>query len=174
MAEKYLVRVGNIVREVEIEEDEEGLRAFINDHWHRVNLENIGSAGLFSLLVDDRAYEVFAEKRSDGYDLLIGSRLYPASVEPVREQTSSQGFTASPQQPSQDDWIVVSPMTGVVLEVRVTAGQEVEAGAVLLIVEAMKMNNEIRAQRAGVIESVHVEPGQKITQGTTMLRLKQA
>ncbi len=172
MAEKYLVRLENAVHEVEVEDDEEGLRARIGDRWYRINLENIGSAGLFSLLIDDKAYEVFAEKRSGGYDLLIGSRLYPVSVEPVRRQSASSSFTGTPEPSTQDDWIVVSPMTGVVLEVRVTAGQEVEAGTVLLLVEAMKMNNEIRAQRAGVVETVYVQPGQKITQGTTMLRLK--
>ena len=60
---------------------------------------------------------------------------------------------------------MVSPMQGTVLSVAVSEGDAVEAGAVLCIVEAMKMENEVRARHAGVVEQLSVEAGQQVTTG---------
>jgi acetyl-CoA/propionyl-CoA carboxylase biotin carboxyl carrier protein len=60
---------------------------------------------------------------------------------------------------------VVSPMQGTVLEVGVADGDEVEAGAVICIVEAMKMENEVSAHRAGVVSALSVEPGGPVAIG---------
>ena len=60
---------------------------------------------------------------------------------------------------------VVSPMQGTVLAVEVAEGDEVEAGQVICIVEAMKMENELTAHRAGVVTELAVEPGQAVGNG---------
>jgi acetyl-CoA/propionyl-CoA carboxylase biotin carboxyl carrier protein len=56
-------------------------------------------------------------------------------------------------------------MQGTVLAVEVAEGDEVEAGQVICIVEAMKMENEIAAHRAGVVTELSIEPGQAVTRG---------
>jgi acetyl-CoA/propionyl-CoA carboxylase biotin carboxyl carrier protein len=60
---------------------------------------------------------------------------------------------------------VVSPMQGTVLSVEVADGDEVEAGCVICIVEAMKMENDVRAHRAGTVSELAVAPGQQVTSG---------
>jgi acetyl-CoA/propionyl-CoA carboxylase biotin carboxyl carrier protein len=60
---------------------------------------------------------------------------------------------------------VVSPMQGTVLAVAVADGDEVEAGAVICVIEAMKMENEVRAHRAGTITSLSVSPREPVTHG---------
>ena len=60
---------------------------------------------------------------------------------------------------------VVSPMQGTVLAVSVADGEEVEPGEVICIVEAMKMENEVHAHRAGLVSGLSVEPGQAVTTG---------
>jgi acetyl-CoA/propionyl-CoA carboxylase biotin carboxyl carrier protein len=60
---------------------------------------------------------------------------------------------------------VISPMQGTVLSVPVADGDEVEPGQVLCVVEAMKMENEVRAHRAGTVRTLSVEPGQPVTTG---------
>ena len=67
--------------------------------------------------------------------------------------------------------VVVSPMQGAVLQVEVADGDAVEAGQVLAIVEAMKMENEIAAPRAGVVQGVAVAVGQAVTVGQTLLEI---
>jgi acetyl-CoA/propionyl-CoA carboxylase biotin carboxyl carrier protein len=63
---------------------------------------------------------------------------------------------------------IVTPMQGTVLAVEVTEGDEVEAGQVICVVEAMKMENEIAAHRAGVVTELAVEPGQAVSSGQVL------
>jgi acetyl-CoA/propionyl-CoA carboxylase biotin carboxyl carrier protein len=69
---------------------------------------------------------------------------------------------------------VASPMQGTVLDVKVADGDEVEAGAVICIVEAMKMENEVAAHRSGVIADVAVSPGQAVTAGQRICTIESA
>ncbi len=62
-----------------------------------------------------------------------------------------------------------APMPGKVLSVDVTAGQRVEAGAVLMVVEAMKMEHAIRAPAAGTVTEVRAEPGEMVSPGTALV-----
>jgi acetyl-CoA/propionyl-CoA carboxylase biotin carboxyl carrier protein len=67
---------------------------------------------------------------------------------------------------------VVSPMQGTVLSVAVADGDAVEAGQVICIVEAMKMENEVHAHRAGAVGNLSVEPGQPVTNGQVICRIE--
>ena len=67
--------------------------------------------------------------------------------------------------------VVKAPMPGLVVRVEVTVGQRVEVGAGLVVVEAMKMENELRAPRAGVVETVHVAAGQTVDKGASLVTL---
>jgi acetyl-CoA/propionyl-CoA carboxylase biotin carboxyl carrier protein len=67
---------------------------------------------------------------------------------------------------------VVSPMQGTVLSVAVAVGDEVESGAVICIVEAMKMENEVRAHRDGVVAELGVAAGQPVSSGQVICRLE--
>ena len=65
---------------------------------------------------------------------------------------------------------MTSPIQGTVVAVKVAAGQAVEAGAVLLVVEAMKMENEVTAPRAGTIAAVNASVGQSVEAGAALVR----
>ncbi len=64
---------------------------------------------------------------------------------------------------------VLSPMPGRVVKVLVAEGAEVEVGAPLVVVEAMKMENELRAERSGVVKSIHVAPGDAVEGGARLV-----
>jgi acetyl-CoA/propionyl-CoA carboxylase biotin carboxyl carrier protein len=63
-------------------------------------------------------------------------------------------------------------MQGTVLSVAVADGDAVEAGQVICIVEAMKMENEVHAHRAGTVGSLSIEPGQSVTNGQVICRIQ--
>jgi biotin carboxyl carrier protein len=62
-------------------------------------------------------------------------------------------------------------MTGLLQEVYVSRGDAVQAGDVLMVIEAMKMNNELRALRSGRVQEVYVSRGQRVEQGSALLLL---
>ncbi len=65
-----------------------------------------------------------------------------------------------------------SPVTGLVIRVPVTPGQSVEAGELLLVLEAMKMETQMTAPRAGTVKKVHVEPGNSVKVGQVLVELE--
>jgi len=73
--------------------------------------------------------------------------------------------------PRSGDSRVKAPIPGLITRVVVKAGDQVGVGDPLVVLEAMKMENEIRAPRAGVVEAVHVETGQSITRGELMIEI---
>jgi acetyl-CoA/propionyl-CoA/long-chain acyl-CoA carboxylase, biotin carboxylase, biotin carboxyl carrier protein len=103
-----------------------------------------------SIEVDGRRFEVRLLQPEPAYAELARRR---------RERTRGGGAGAAGRD------AVVSPMQGTVLSVAVSEGDEVENGQVLCIVEAMKMENEVRAHRAGRVTELSVAPGQPVTTG---------
>ena len=169
------MRLGDSLIEVEVEEGPEGIRVRINDQWHSISLEQIGRSALFSLIVDDRPHEFFAEERSGGFDIFIGPLRYTVVRErPGRPGTPAPVPTAHGlhERPGEaGGWVLLSPMTGMLQEVRVSCGNAVQAGDVLMVIEAMKMNNELRALRSGRVQEVYVSRGQRVEQGSALLLL---
>ncbi len=70
--------------------------------------------------------------------------------------------------------VVKAPMPGLVVRVEVSEGQMVEIGEGLVVVEAMKMENELRATTSGVVEHVHVKAGDRVEKGAELVTLKSA
>jgi biotin carboxyl carrier protein len=170
MASKYRLRLGDREVEVEVEEREGGYRIALDGRWRPVSLERIAETAHYSLLIDNRPYQFFAEESAHGVSIVLGSWTYHV--------TNRWGRGPRPDGPEAEggdtlggEWVLTSPMTGVVQEVYVAPGDDVEKGQVVLVVEAMKMQNELRARRAGTVKAVYVTKGQRVEQGTPLLVL---
>ena len=173
MAEKYIVRLGYEIKEVEVEDGPDGLRVHINGHWHNVRLEQVGQPALYALLIDDRPHELFAVERAEGYDIVIGWDRYSVAVG-TRDRRAPQAIPGdlTLEEHPAGGWVVLSPMTGVVTAVYAEAGDEVVEGDILMVLEAMKMNNELRAQKAGTVRELYVQAGQRVESGMRLLLLQ--
>ncbi len=89
-------------------------------------------------------------------------RSQPARRPPPRLDRTRNGNAAG-------NGTVVSPIQGVLVRMPVAAGQHVAAGSVIAVIEAMKMENEVQADRDGVVETVHVEPGVTVQLGAPLV-----
>ena len=67
---------------------------------------------------------------------------------------------------------LVAPMPGLIVRVNAAPGQQVTAGMGLVVMEAMKMENELRAPAAGTVKAVHAAPGQAVEKGTVLVELE--
>jgi len=79
---------------------------------------------------------------------------------------------AAPRSRASSDSMVVAPMPGIILSIAVKEGDEVNAGDAILVLEAMKMENEIHAPRAGKVKKIHVSAGAEVQSGSELVELE--
>jgi biotin carboxyl carrier protein len=170
MAAKYRLKLGNDDHEIEVEPDGAGgYRVHVGDDIAKVSLTRINDSARYSLIIDNKPYDIFAEEGPTGFRVMVDGRTIN-----VGTQTGRRGGAGGPESLDVDaggEWVLKSPMAGIVQEIRVAADDEVEQGQVLCVVEAMKMQNELHARRAGTVKAVYVSVGQRVDQGTPLLVL---
>jgi len=110
-----------------------------------------------SLLIEGRSYEAGLEKRPDGYNVVLAE-----DVLYVELRGASRGQAAAVRKTETGPVRILAPMPGRLVRVLVEPGQQVSAGDGLVVVEAMKMENELRAPRAGRIAEIPVREGQAV------------
>jgi biotin carboxyl carrier protein len=117
-----------------------------------------------SLLVDGRSHDVGLEPRPGGYRVLLGRHDFAVDLlEPTRvDAVASRRGPAGPAR-------LLAPMPGRVVRVLAETGQEVEAGQGLVVMEAMKMENELRSPRAGRVVEVHARELQTVETGSLLV-----
>jgi len=164
---RYVVQVGEERREVDVAGDAvivDGVETAarltdvpgtpvrlvaLGDEVHRVVARRHPGRGRYTLWVDGFRYEVEAlDERS----------------RTIRDLSAASGVAAGPAP-------LIAPMPGLVVRVNVTEGDEVAAGQGLVVMEAMKMENELRAPAAGRVSRVHATGGTAVETGTVLVEL---
>jgi pyruvate carboxylase subunit B len=172
---RYLAHVGE--RQIPIELTRHGTGRFSVRVAGRARVvESRGSGSWKILTVDGRDFDATLVRNTRGgsgsasgrsYTILIGGRTYPVRLEdPLRRAGRIGG------RPEAGRIDVCSIMPGRVAAVLVREGEEVRVGKGLVVVEAMKMENEIPAPRSGRVVSVKVQPDETVEAGTVLLSLE--
>lgn len=172
MAEKYLIRADGDDATFEIDREGAGVRIRREgaESWQTADLEQVGDTGLYVLMVDNRPTELYIERRRGGAVVTIGRHTFDCDVGPWRPLASRAARESAGTGPVR----VHAPMTGSIVEVRCSPGEAVQAGQVLLVIESMKMNNELRSTASGTIETVAVSAGQRVKQGDLLVAISRA
>lgn len=165
MALAYTLSIDDKRWDAEVWQDDKTFFVKLGGKTHAVSLSSIDDGKLFSFLLDGGSFEIHAKPQRGAYDLLVGSEHFHVAVERGHRKTLPVQAAESAA-----TWTVRSPMTGLVAEVLVAAGDSVQRGSVLLILESMKMRNELRAMRAGVVERVAVRAGQRVERGEALVQ----
>lgn len=133
----------------------------------------IASGGQYTLLIGDKSYEIFArlldkEDEEDGYayEILVGGQRFEIQVEDERERTLIGSLKGSH---TTGEIFVRAPMPGLVLQLPKESGTEVERGETVVILEAMKMENDLATPHKGTIKEVRVSQGQTVNQGDILV-----
>lgn len=158
-------------RVVELLEDREGMtRLTVDGQELQADLREIDSKHLYSLILDGRSHDVTVEFVEDGPSITVDGRVYDFKVldEIQRRLEASGGARKKRAGPP----VIKAEMPGVVVSTSVSAGDEVAAGDVLVVVEAMKMQNEILAPGAAAVVDVPVKAGDVLAAGEPLVKLK--
>jgi oxaloacetate decarboxylase alpha subunit len=113
----------------------------------------------------------------EAYSVRVDGQVYHVEVGPAGELTSVTPATSAPAQPAApavpaaDAEVVGAPLAGTIFKVEVKAGDQVAEGDVIIILEAMKMETEVRAARAGVVGDIYVKEGDAVTVGAPLVGL---
>jgi biotin carboxyl carrier protein len=117
--------------------------------------------------VDGRSHEGYAAQVEDHWQVLLHGRLFPITVEDEREKRLRS--TAGGGVAETGEFHLRAPMPGLVVAIPVEEGQTVKRGQVLLILESMKMQNELKAPRDGTVGRVRVKGGETVEQKQILL-----
>jgi biotin carboxyl carrier protein len=127
-------------------------------------------AGIARLTRGDEAHVVVVEGSGTDWHVTIAGRRIPVSVRTHREQLLAEAEVAARQHGGPID--VRASLPGLVVALGAAEGEEVEEGHPLVTIEAMKMQNEVRAPHAGRVAHVAVAAGQTVATGALLLRLE--
>jgi pyruvate carboxylase subunit B len=163
---KYFSRVGQREYEVEIVDG----RVFVDGEPMDVDLRQSGGPELYSLLINGRSFELLIEAERFNYGVTMRGERFEVQVEDDRTRRLNAGrkMVALPA----GEYPVAAPIPGLVVKVLVEVGQAIVEEQALVLLEAMKMENEIRALRGGVVKSIEVVSGQRVEQNAILVVLE--
>lgn len=161
---KYITTVNEREYEIEII-DERRIR--VDGVTYNVDFESVSGQPVFSLLVNGNSHEAYVYPDEDKWDVLLKGILYPVMVEDEREKRLRSSFGSGPA-PS-GEFYLKAPMPGMVVSIPVADGQVVNQGEVLVILESMKMQNELKSPRDGKVSRIRVEEGANVERKQTLL-----
>jgi biotin carboxyl carrier protein len=119
---------------------------------------------VLSLLVDGRAYEIKREQTATDLHLWVGSSRFAVELRDPRSLRSRQKASGDEKGPRR----ILAPMPGRVVRVLAAENSEVEAGQGIVVVEAMKMQNEIKSPKKGVVKQILANPGVAVNPGDVL------
>lgn len=161
---KYVTTIGEREYHVEIVDEH---HIIIDGVHYDVDFDSVSEQPVYSLLLDGQSFESFVYPADEGLQVLLHGNLYQAIVEDEREKrlrAASGGRVAE-----REEFHLKAPMPGLVISIPVSEGQPVERGDVLIILESMKMQNELKSPRAGTVSRLRVKQGDSVEQRQTLL-----
>jgi biotin carboxyl carrier protein len=166
---KWVIRSSAKEREVEVERSVSGFEVVVDGERHDVELIRFDGAVASLRFVDDgRSFHVSYD-RGENRNWRIGvvDREFTfevlTPVEAIDASVSGGGSGAS---------VVTAPIPGKVVAVNVAVGEEVEEGQSLVVLEAMKMENELTAEQPGKVAAVHAAAGDTVDTGSVLVELE--
>jgi biotin carboxyl carrier protein len=164
---KYFVTLADRTFEVDVD----GARVTVDGTTLEAHVAAVPGTPLHHLLLAGASWTVAADARESGSWVIaaVGERF---NVDVTDERTRQIRAFSGAARRGPRAGVVAAPMPGLVVRVAVREGQRVEAGDGLVVVEAMKMENELRAPKAGVVARVHVTAGQAVEKGAALVTLE--
>lgn len=166
---KYFVKLDGTTHEITVDGDS----VLVDGRLARAHLEMVHGTPVCHLVLDGRSHTFAVGGASSGGRWTLVDRGEQVEVEVLDERTRHIQSLVGAGKSQASGGTIKAPMPGMVVKVLVEPGATVAPGQGLVVLEAMKMENEIKATSAGVVESVAVKPGLAVEKGALLVTLKQ-
>ena len=164
---KYITTINGQEYTIEILDEHQ---VVIDGRKLEVDFNSVSGQPIYSMLVDGRSFEGFVYSGEDSWEVLLMGRQFPVQVEDEREKRlqAAAGRTIS----ESGEYQMKAPMPGMIVSIPVAENQEIQKGQVLVILESMKMQNELKSPRDGIISRIRIKPGETVEQKQTLLSVR--
>jgi biotin carboxyl carrier protein len=134
-----------------------------------VDLAAVSGQPLYSLIINGESYEGYVYPDERSWQVLLLGRSYSISIEDEREKRlrTSETSVVTPGR----EFTLKAPMPGLAVTVPINEGQKVEKGQILVVLESMKMQNELRAPFAGSVARLKIKAGESVQQKQILLNI---
>lgn len=151
---KYITVVNDQEYVIEIDGER---RIKVNDQLFDIDFQQLSEGGILSLLLDNHSVEAIVEERDSAWEVLLHGELYSVVVQDERAYrlAKARGMATD----VSGEAVIKSPMPGLIIAVAVAEGDHVQKGDKIVILESMKMENELRSPRDGTVLRIQVEAG---------------
>ncbi|HYM81737.1 MAG TPA: biotin/lipoyl-containing protein [Candidatus Limnocylindria bacterium] len=157
--------------EVEVELHDEGDRLWLDLEGRRLeaDVRRLPDGEVYSLLIGGRSYEVRVSTQPSGLEVTFQGATLPVGVRHPLEKVLQSAHRPTA---GGGEETIVAPMPGVVVAIKVAPGDRVTAGQAVVVVEAMKMQNELAPRHDGVVRDVLVAERTSVSAGQPLMRLR--
>lgn len=152
----YIIKVDNKEFKADIKKEGDNFKILLNGKEFKTEIIPDKNRSQFSLIIDQKPYIVFIDSDNQ---ISVNGEIYATEV--IDEQIQKL-IKAGPSAVHKKELTITAPMPGLVIEIEVKEGDIVKQGQGLVIVEAMKMQNEMKAPRDGVVKKILVQKGQTV------------
>ena len=167
----YLVNANGKEFDIVVEKSGNSFRAIVNGREYSVQSASCGKSQAV-MLVDGSSHEISIN--SNGYDnsrlVTVGSVEVELEIDNFRlaqlkkAAVNGRGKAASKK--------IKAPMPGLILEIKVNPGEKVESGQLILVIEAMKMENAVKSSAVAVVKNIAVSKGQSVEKGDLLIEFE--
>ncbi|MEN8144493.1 MAG: biotin/lipoyl-containing protein [Gemmatimonadota bacterium] len=162
----WFAEIGSETYEISIA----GGEVLLNGRALEAHLRPLGAQGEFQLTCDGSSTVVFAARKDQLWRIEVGGRTHTVRVQDERSRQIEQLAGTGPSVVREN--ILRAPMPGLIVRVEVESGQAVPEGAPLVVMEAMKMENELTADAAGVVAAIEVQEGVTVNKNDVLVRFE--
>lgn len=163
---KLEVRIGEEVRQIEVERKSAGQFVARGEAGAQIDVLEVAPS-TYSILLDGRSFEAVVLPTFQEVLVRCGGHEFQASIDDPRVWRRKRGGVFERDGEQQ----INAPMPGKVVRILVAVGDTVESDQGVMVVEAMKMQNEVRASKRGKVERIFVREGQAVAAGEALLAI---
>lgn len=161
---KYITTVDGVDYEVEILKNN---KIRVNEKEYEIDFDEISGQNIYTLLVNGKSFEAYISEDEDIWNVFMLGNKYKVDVVDEREKRLREA--AGIVTVGTGGFVLKSPMPGLVIKISVNVGDIVEIGDVLIILESMKMQNELKSAQEGIISEIPIKEGDNVEQKETMI-----
>ena len=165
----YYAKLNGETRKIRIEKNADTYVVTIGDKVFRVDHRELQSLGSHSLLIDSKCYDASVADIEGARLVSIGGEKFEIGL---TDELAFRAGTPSFHHGHADEEVIKTPMPGMVVAIEVERGQKIEAGTPVIIVEAMKMQNEIASVGGGVVAEILVRAGDTVESNQKLAVIK--